>query len=185
MTFEAIRLIERLMPASARVFEYGSGGSTLFFGRHSAQVVSVEHDSSWFEQVRAATAGFPNVELVLAQPRLPVDEAEAAVASSSPAFAGQTFVDYAAVVDRFPDHHFDLLVVDGRARPSCFFRAAPKVRIGGLVVLDDSERPAYASAVAAATAAGWPERGRYGPKLSTPWFSRTTVWTKTGDLGRH
>jgi hypothetical protein len=182
ITFEAVRILEHGLPAGAKVFEYGSGGSTLFLGRRAAQVVSVEHDPSWFAEVRAAVASLPAVEVVLALPRPATTEAEAAVASASPDFAGQTFLDYVAVADRFPDHHFDLLIVDGRARPSAFFRGEPKVRIGGLVLLDDSERARYGTVVEAAAAAGWVERGRYGPKAFTPWFARTTVWTKTRDL---
>lgn len=182
ITFEAARILEKRMPAEARVFEYGSGGSTLFFARHAAQVVSVEHDPAWFAQVRDAVATFPAVEVLLAEPRPPVSDEEADFASTSPEVAGLTFMDYVIVVDRFPNHSFDILVVDGRARPSAFFRAEPKVRVGGLVVLDDSERPRYRPAVEAAAAAGWVERGGMGPKAFTPYFARTTVWTKTRDL---
>jgi hypothetical protein len=182
VTFEAARILERRLPRSARVFEYGSGGSTLFFARRGDRVVSVEHDRTWFEEVRSAVAGLPGVEVVLAEARPPRNHAETAFASATKAFAGQTFIDYVTVVDRFPDHSFDLLVVDGRARPSAFFRGEPKVRVGGLVLLDDSERSGYQPAVAAARASGWLERGGLGPKPFTPWFSRTTVWTKTRDL---
>jgi len=182
ITFEAARILERRLPRSARVFEYGSGGSTLFFGRRGDRVVSVEHDPSWFVEVQAALTGFPGVEVVLAVPRPPKNEAEAAFASATADFKGQTFIDYVTVVDGYPKHAFDLLVVDGRARPSAFFRAEPKVRLGGLVVLDDSERSGYQTVVEAARAAGWTEHGSLGPKPFTQWFARTTVWTKGRDL---
>jgi hypothetical protein len=101
---------------------------------------------------------------------------------SSSGFADQTFIDYVAVADRYPDGVFDLLVIDGEARTSAFFRACRVVRIGGAILLDDSERVSYRPAVEAARRAGWPEFGRYGPKLHTPSFARTTIWTKTSEL---
>jgi hypothetical protein len=182
ITFEATRILEARLSPRARVFEYGSGGSTLFFGRRVADVVSVEHDRGWLEATRSAVAGLAGVELILAEPRPPENDAEAAYTSSDPAFAGQTFVDYVTAVDRYANHHFDVLLVDGRARVHAFFRAEAKVRVGGLVILDDSERPTCRGALDAAAAAGWLEQGRFGPKPFGQKFGRTTVWTKTRDL---
>src|SRR2546430_9982143 len=47
MTFAAIRFLDRLLTKEMRVFEYGSGGSSLFFSRRVREVVSVEHDGAW------------------------------------------------------------------------------------------------------------------------------------------
>ena len=182
VTLEAARILARRVRSSSRIFEYGAGGSTAFFGRRAAQVVSVEHDRAWYTLVEQAVVELPAVEVVLAEPRSVRHPEEEGFSSTSPEFKGQTFIDYVTVVDRFPAHSFDVLLVDGRARPSCFFRAEPKVRVGGLVILDDSERAAYQRVVAAATAAGWREDGRYGPKLFSSPFARTSVWTKTCDL---
>jgi hypothetical protein len=182
VTFEAMRLLERRVRPDSRVFEYGSGGSTVFLGRRAGQVVSVEHDPAWYATVREAVSAIPSVELVLAEPRPPRHPDEAAFASTSPGLETMTFIDYVKVVDRYPEHHFDLLIVDGRARPSAFFRAESKVRVGGIVLLDDSERSRYRPAIETARRAGWIEHGRLGPKPFTPLFARTTVWTKTGDL---
>ena len=184
ITFESARLLEAALKPSSRVFEYGAGGSTLFLGERAAAVVSVEHDPEWFVVVRGAVADLPAVRLELAPPRPIVSAADAAVTSELAEYAGQTFADYVGIVDAYPDHHFDMLVVDGRSRTSCFFRGERKVRVGGIVVYDDTDRPAYAAAVTAARAAGWLERGRFGPKPFSRRFSRTTVWTKTSDLGQ-
>ncbi|MEA2488493.1 MAG: hypothetical protein QOH21_285, partial [Acidobacteriota bacterium] len=57
MTFGAIDFLDGYLQPGMRVFEYGSGGSTLFYLRHGASVVSVEHDAEWGDVVRgAATA---------------------------------------------------------------------------------------------------------------------------------
>jgi hypothetical protein len=183
ITFEASRRIERVLTPDSRVFEYGTGGSTLFLSARAGRVVSVENDPEWFEVVRGALAGRTNVEVLL-EPGVPASEPEdAAFASRSERFSNLTFGDYVRTIDRFPDGHFDLLLVDGRARPAAFFRGQRKVRIGGTIVLDDSSRSGYASVVEAARAAGWPAFGHYGPKPYTRLFAETTVWTKTSNLG--
>mgnify|MGYP002282580474 CR=1 FL=1 len=37
----------------------------------------------------------------------------------------------------------DLILVDGRARPECLFMSLDKLKSGGLMVLDNSERERY------------------------------------------
>jgi hypothetical protein len=182
ITFEAERALRTLISSETRVFEYGSGGSTVFLASRVHQLVSVEHDPTWSAQVVSFVGGRAEVDVILAPPREARQASEMAYSSSSPAFAGQTFIDYVSVADRYPDGLFDLLIIDGRARTSAFFRASRVVRIGGAILLDDSERASYRPAVEAARRAGWPELGRYGPKRLTPSFARTTIWTKTSEL---
>src|SRR5262245_28763699 len=47
LTFGAVRFLESRLASTQRVFEYGSGGSTLFLARRVEQVISVEHDVRW------------------------------------------------------------------------------------------------------------------------------------------
>ena len=115
-----------------RVFEYGSGGSTLFFSSRVAAVVSVEDDSSWRELVlaRLADLGRKNVEIRhcpfdFKQPR---------------DFAASQYVG--AIRDGAP---WDVIVVDGQdwtfnERPVCFAVAEECVAVGGAIVVDDSWR---------------------------------------------
>jgi hypothetical protein len=182
VTFEASRRIEAMLTHSSRIFEYGSGGSTLFLARRAASVVSVENDRAWFDVVRAAVRDLPSVELLLVPGESATVEDDGLYRSNSASYGHLSFGAYVRTIDRFPDGHFDLLLIDGRARPAAFFRGQKKVRVGGLIVLDDSDRSGYAAAVAAADAAGWPSFGRFGPKPFTPEFARTTVWTKTTEL---
>jgi hypothetical protein len=44
ITFEARHFVERVLTPESIVFEYGSGGSTLF-SKRVKQVISVEHDA--------------------------------------------------------------------------------------------------------------------------------------------
>ncbi len=57
------------------------------------------------------------------------------------------FQNYVTQIDAFPDSTFDIVLVDGRARPACLIHALPKVRRGGLLILDNAERPHYQQAI--------------------------------------
>ncbi|HKO93603.1 MAG TPA: hypothetical protein VJU61_20760, partial [Polyangiaceae bacterium] len=46
--FVARRWLARQLRPHLRVFEWGSGGSTLFLARRVAELVSVEHDAEWY-----------------------------------------------------------------------------------------------------------------------------------------
>jgi hypothetical protein len=150
MTFDAIDRIASHLRDGMRVFEYGSGGSTLFWLRWKVELVSIEHDTAWFDVVKGKLPIGAKVDyrLVPADPfaeeNVGKDPADPlAYVSSDEPFRGQTFRGYATQIDGYPDAHFDLVIVDGRARPSCLWHAAPKVRPGGLLVLDNANREYY------------------------------------------
>src|SRR4051812_14868890 len=48
ITFPSIDMLRNKLNPSSRVFEYGGGGSTLFFLDNAGEVVTVEHDEEWF-----------------------------------------------------------------------------------------------------------------------------------------
>ncbi|MGD0612699.1 MAG: hypothetical protein ABSB41_14420 [Anaerolineales bacterium] len=47
--------------------------------------------------------------------------------SGSPDYQGYTFKKYVAQIDEFKPDYFDIVLVDGRARPSCIKHAVGKV----------------------------------------------------------
>lgn len=149
ITFAAADHIAGQIRPGMRVFEYGSGGSTFFWLRHGARVVSIEHDNAWYEAVRRRLTAGASVDYRLVLPE-PADHggegAEAnpsAYRSADPLFRQYRFERYARQIDEFPDAFFDIVLVDGRARASCLVHGARKVRPGGLLILDNAERDYY------------------------------------------
>jgi hypothetical protein len=185
ITFDAIEAIGRRLRAGMRVFEYGSGGSTLYWLRCGAELVSVEHDAAWFELVRSRLPRAARIDyrLVEADPPAPapapLDPADpAAYGSAHDAFQGRTFRRYASQIDAFPEGAFDLVLVDGRARPSCLRHAAPKVRRGGLLVLDNADRDYYLARTGPDLAGFIREvHTGVGPLNRAPW--RTDVYVRS------
>ncbi len=169
-----------------QVFEYGAGGSTLFFARRVSKVIAVEHDPAWAAQVQAALAaeqlGNASIQVVLpeADPawkgKDPADPASGI--STAVAYRGMSFRNYAGVLDRWPDSLFDVIMVDGRARPACVHHALPKVKPGGLLILDNAERPHYQPALVRLREQGWRKLNFSGPGPCVAMFWRTWIWRK-------
>jgi precorrin-6B methylase 2 len=147
-TFEAIEKVDRFLKdrPNARVFEYGSGASTIWLARRASEVISVEHDDVWFPEVKRRLAGFPHAKLrFVASDATP--SADARYVSDKPAWRGRTFRDYVHAIDA-ESGEFDLIVVDGRARTACLEHARTRLAPGGMLVFDNSHRARYRRAIA-------------------------------------
>src|SRR5262245_35793658 len=64
-SYAAIDFLDHFVQRGMTVFEYGSGGSTLFFARRAKTVYSVEDNLTWHELVsnRLKQKGLNNVTL--------------------------------------------------------------------------------------------------------------------------
>ena len=142
--------------SGTRVFEYGGGGSTLWFLDRGAQVITVEHDDAWAAELLGHTGSSRDFALV----RHPAGE------------------QYVGAIDRYPDGYFDVVVVDGRDRVRCARAAMAKVRPGGLLILDDVDRPRYGSVFATVP---WPSRTIVGFAPCKPTLAYTAVFSRPVD----
>lgn len=112
-----IKHLESLLTPEMNVIEHGSGGSTLWFAERCKCVMAFENDSDWERQVE-----------IEASPRK------------------------VAVVSGFPNPQigpqYDLLLIDGEPiedRKAWINVAPALVKPGGWVVLDNANRPEYAT----------------------------------------
>jgi len=136
----SLPVIEGLLEPHFVAFEWGAGRSTAWLAARTAHLTSVEGDPGWADQVarRLKDSGLAaKVDLRLA----PV--------ASRHRFSADERARYVAPIARFPDRHFDLVVVDGLFRGDCLGAAAAKLKPGGLLVLDNADRPDLAEWVAA------------------------------------
>jgi hypothetical protein len=110
--------------------EFGSGRSTRWFSRLVGHLISVEHDSQWFEVVRQQLAETcKNVDYRLVPLNHPRSEPERAEYSPLP--------DYVAVADGVADQSLGFAVVDGHYRTTCVRHLIPKIALGGYLLVDD------------------------------------------------
>lgn len=184
ITCDAYDYLRKRLPQGARVFEYGSGGSTLFWKHRGAALVSVEHDREWYETVRRRLGNSPGVDYRLVPPEQRAGGGNGAdpseprdYASDDTRYAGLSFRNYVSQIDAFPDASFDVLLIDGRARPSCIMHGGGKVRIGGFLVLDNADRSYYTEKVRAYLE-NYERRRFFGVLPSIPYFSATDVYVR-------
>ena len=146
IAFDAIDYLTRTVHSGSRVFEYGSGGSTLYWLSLGAQCVSIEHDPSWYALMQSRLKSYSGIDYRLVT-ATPSDATACGDAADPTCYRSKSddllYKDYATQIDLFADQSFDLVVVDGRARPSCIMHGARKVKPGGLLVLDNADRAYY------------------------------------------
>ena len=126
ITFEARKWLTDYLKPDMSVFEYGSGGSTIFFSKRVKEVISVEHDKYWYHIVSTEIAKehITNCKLLLREPergiltKQIISDPESYL-SALPKYQGMNFKSYATSIREFSDESFDLVFIDGRARPSC------------------------------------------------------------------
>lgn len=174
--YTAAERVERFLAeraGRARVFEYGSGASSLWLARRSAEVHSVEHHPGFAELMASRVAGLAHVTLR----HVPAVESPApATPSDRHGHGGLDFTDYVAAIDAVPGS-FDLVVIDGRARQACLARAAERIAEDGMIVFDNSNRGRYRAALERSGLVAEPIRGA-APCL--PYPTETTLLTRPG-----
>lgn len=146
MSKKEVHYIERLLLGfsnkNIKIFEWGSGGSTIYFPRFlSAQDIdyewiSLEYNRRWYEKVKSNSSDNPHTSIKLFD-----------VGNDN---LRQRYTDMEAYIE-YPktlSTRFDLIVVDGRKRRRCLLVAREKLKDNGVVVLHDAERSYYHSAFA-------------------------------------
>lgn len=114
--FTAQRALARTLRRDFRVWEIGSGFSTLWLSDRVAQVTSIEASREWHERLSAIIREerITNVDL-----------------------RREWRADQMADFSELPDGSLDLLFIDGGPRGLCLERGFAKVRSGGYVYLDN------------------------------------------------
>jgi predicted O-methyltransferase YrrM len=187
ITIGAANYLTNYINNKMKVFEYGCGGSTLFFAKHASHVISVDHDPFWAGIVRAKLIEKnldTRVDLRIAEIGNPGsapkgDPADPDVYTSSD-FPERSLANYVKTIDSLMDDAFDIVMVDGRARPACIKHAVSKVRLGGLMIVDNTERSYYWPAIRRYTS-GFRMHDFPGPCPFLSHFTRTTVWKRELD----
>lgn len=191
-TDTCIAFLDTLDLSGFKIFEYGSGGSTLYFGSRAESVITIEHDPEYFRQTvgRIREAGLLEkcqaelVKVARSDARLPKDDRysyhDMAALGPNGRRVIMDFTRYVRAIDRYKDQYFDLVSVDGRARQSCLRHSTRKICVGGLLVLDNSERTEYQRAIQEflGDRTAWEPRhfpGRF-KGVSAP--GRTTFWRR-------
>ncbi len=119
-TYPAIAYLSAKDFSGLTVFEFGSGGSTLWWAARARHVTAVEHHPAWVEEMRPQLPG--NVVYIHRELVYGGDYARTAADQGGP---------------------FDIIVVDGRDRVNCARFSMDSLSDQGVIVWDNAERSRY------------------------------------------
>lgn len=120
ITYPAIEFIQRRINKRMKVFEFGSGGSTLWWADRVSEIISIEHDRNWYRNIDIGHR--PNVTIY----HTPLDNSG----------------EYSGKILHYHDL-FDIVVIDGRDRVNCMKNCICALKSDGIVILDNSDRSEY------------------------------------------
>jgi hypothetical protein len=106
------------------VFEWGAGSSTVWLNERDLTVTSIESKREWAQKVLERC---PNADVRF-------------IPWGTTTGGKGSWDDYVGAIDRFEDECLDIVIVDGMCRERCAARAAPKVKPGGMIIVDDTDR---------------------------------------------
>jgi hypothetical protein len=134
MSQGAVRYCEAHLTREHVGFEWGSGRSTPWFGSRLQSLLSIEHDCSWHATV---TKKLQSKRLTNVRCRyLPLEH--------DPTEPTRPHYDptpsYVQAVDEVGDETLDLVIVDGHYRQACILAALKKIKPGGLLLVDNTDR---------------------------------------------
>ena len=115
-----LSIMDHIKPRN--ILEYGPGISTKIMDSYGfvESIDSVEHDEAWYEKYRNNFT--PRVFMILEQ----------------------DLEKYPTVISHI-GRYYDLIFIDGRERERCLDYAPKILKPNGIILLHDSERPAYKS----------------------------------------
>ncbi|MBU3621108.1 hypothetical protein [Polynucleobacter sp. CS-Odin-A6] len=144
MYIKAIHFIEffLLQKKEAVCFEWGSGTSTIWLSKHLKKVYSVDSNKVWCDAVKneLSNRNINNVNLTFEAPI--VVEGGSNLHKSYWDSPNTSYINYVNSISKY-DFKFDLIIIDGESRVECLKQAIKKIKAGGMIVLDNSNRDRY------------------------------------------
>lgn len=187
LNYPAIEFLRQINLSKYKVFEYGGGGSTLFFCKSAAHVSTVEDHEGWFQTLSETInqKGYTKWEGHFRKPEIYKGKKIRSKENPDDFMSGgkgrenYTFENYVKVIEGYQPEYFDIILVDGRARPSCIKLAIPHLKQGGYLIIDNTERNYYLTYFKKFLAKQFIQELRTtAPVNYTPDFTQTTILRK-------
>jgi hypothetical protein len=158
VTYPFIHFIANRLLPTFNIFEFGSGNSTLYYGKKVATVDSVENDLFWYNKIKGTMP--QNVSLFYCE-----------------VHNGGEYCKYAGSTQK----SYDLVIVDGRDRVNCCKESIKALSPNGVLVLDDTERVDYKEGIEFMLNNGFKKIDFWGMAPTVNYLKCTTVFYKTNN----
>lgn len=125
-SYRAIEAADTIAPGR-RIFEYGTGGSTLRYGKVAKSIVSIEDNLMWLDIMRD---------------RLNKHGIEATLFHHEFDFKNPMNFEESSYLMSIDSNDWDMLIIDGQdesfeQRLACFRHAEPSAEPGDIIIVDD------------------------------------------------
>lgn len=165
MPYSTILKLHSVISKDFNILETGCGGSSLFFLQRCKTLTSLEHDKKWILELENKIS-CPNYKnrwsLVLRD-------------LTTEAINQSPYLDY---IKNQKEEAFDLISIDGRLRSESLTIASSKVKRGGFILLDNSDRHQYQKGVAFLNELGWNRKDYEGICYGLEFDSKSTIWQR-------
>ncbi len=148
---------------SKNVLEFGSGGSTVFFLKRKANLITFEHSQVWIEKLRLRLGHQSKWKSYLVEFIRREDDQNG-------------HLKYIEKIQDIEDETLDIALVDGRHRVECIRAVQSKLVPGGQLILDDTDRPSYEESYEILK--NWKTFRISGYAYMSDYKTHSTVWQK-------
>lgn len=124
LTAESIRFLNTWLLSKDVGLEFGSGRSTTWFASRVSHLISVEHDAKWYRKVAN------DLSLLTLSGKVRYLLHEDGIRESAAS-------GYVRVVSEIQNDSLDFCLVDGVSRDHCAISVIPKIRPGGVIIIDN------------------------------------------------
>lgn len=167
---QANHLLKHYLRPSQIGLEFGSGRSTIWLAKHLSHLTSFEHNPIWYEKVKhwLEEGRLKNVDYLL----------KSREQDKEPEGIGSEYIN---TISLFSNNSFDFILVDGVYRAECANRVIPKLKNGGILVIDNANLylPCQSHSPHSRTQESGPSSARWDEFLQAVrgW---ETIWTSNG-----
>lgn len=148
-TYPAIDFLDDIVRSDMRIFEWGSGNSTLWWSKRVRSVFSVEDHPAWFDAMQSSLPG--NARIMFAK--------------------NETYVRSISHIGG----KFDIIVVDGSHRDLCLQEAKKNLEVNGFIVFDNADRKEHQNSFYRLSSEGWRRIDFWGLTPSYCYKSCTSI----------
>lgn len=158
-------VIKSFLDKDKIMFEYGSGGSTLYFSNYVKHLYSAEHSKEWTDKIdtKIQERNIQNITLLYAEPNkaelIKNNITEIGITKPPISFKDDMRITFSCNLDEkwaygdsglkmkvFNDYinlinktkiKYDIILIDGRARGECSINAYPHLKDNGYLIIHD------------------------------------------------
>lgn len=174
--------LDQIIGPTSQGVETGSGSSTIWFAERCGHLISIEHDAKWANRVTDWLT-----ERALSE------KVDVTLCEQGPDGTPRSYVD---TILKLPESSLDFALIDSKKRDSCALAVLPRIKSGGIIIVDDvhryiaREKPSHAPFARGLSSgnasAKWDEFAENTQNWPCVWrsdgVSDTAVWTKPNDL---